>query len=146
MNEVFLIGRVVRHPEVKVINDTTCVINNTLAINRPFRDQNGQEVTDFIPFVVWNKLAEIMGKYCSKGDQIALSGRMQSRVYQGKDQKKVYVVECQVNKLTLLSGPVNQDKASKSEADFEENFTADEVQEINKVVEAIKTKTEVMSS
>lgn len=142
MNKVCFVGRLVRHPEVKELNENYCVLNNSLAINRPVRNQNGEEVTDFIPFVVWNRLARILEKYASKGDQIGLSGRMQSRTYEDKNHNKVYVVECLVTDLTLLAGPVNRKLDLDSQVNHQEEMTAKDSQEIVRVLSSIKEKRE----
>lgn len=142
LNQVCFVGRIVRHPEVKDLDENYCVLNNTLAISRPVRNQNGEEVTDFIPFVVWNRLAKIMEKYTSKGDQVGIAGRMQSRTYEDKNQKKVYVVECLVTDLTLLAGPVNRRLAEETQVNHQEEITAKDSQDIAQVLSSLKPNRE----
>lgn len=105
MNHVVLVGRIVREHELKTINDDHRVINNTLAINRRQRNKDGALIADFIPFVAWDHLADILDKYSIKGQRIAISGRMQSRHYQNNDGETVYTVECVVSEVTLLDRP-----------------------------------------
>ena len=62
-------------------------------------------MADFIPFVAWDHLADILDKYSIKGQRIAVSGRMQSRNYQNSDGETVYTVECVVSEITLLDRP-----------------------------------------
>lgn len=143
MNQVIFVGRLVRSLELKQINEGTTVLHNTIAINRPVRNQHGEEITDFIPFVVWNRLAEIMAKYCRKGDQIAIAGRMQSRSYEVKDQKTVYVVECVVTDLTLLSNPQRLSKEGQKKQKDEENMldlTFEDKNQIADMLSGIKEK------
>ncbi|WP_282920470.1 single-stranded DNA-binding protein [Ignavigranum ruoffiae] len=142
MNQVVFVGRLVRQPELKELAENLCVVNNCIAVHRPLRNQHGEEVTDFIPFVVWNRLAEILVKYCDKGDQIALSGRMQSRKYENKEKQTVYVVECLVTGLTLIAGPVNKAKNMTTDLCEEETFTSEEAEEFQKVISALKNKAE----
>lgn len=142
MNQVVFVGRLVRQPELKVLSEDLCVLNNCIAIHRPGRNQHGEEVTDFIPFVVWNGLAEILAKYCDKGDQIAIGGRMQSRKYDNKEKQTIYVVECLVTGLTLIAGPANKAKNTPADLCEEETFTSEEREEFQKVINAIKNKTE----
>ncbi|WP_080145437.1 single-stranded DNA-binding protein [Marinilactibacillus piezotolerans] len=101
MNQVALVGRIVREIELRDVGDEKIVLNNVIAIQRHYRTENGNEA-DFIPFVVWGKRAELIEEYCDKGDLIGLSGKMQSRSYQNTDQETVYVVEMLVNDVQLL--------------------------------------------
>ncbi|HJF17000.1 MAG TPA: single-stranded DNA-binding protein [Globicatella sulfidifaciens] len=105
MNHVVLVGRIVRDHDLKTVNDDHRVINNTLAINRRQRNKEGALMADFIPFVAWDHLADILDKYSIKGQRIAISGRMQSRNYQNSDGEIVYTVECVVSEITLLDRP-----------------------------------------
>lgn len=102
MNNVSFVGRLVGHVEVKELEADLRVVNNTIAINRYQLDRNGEEITDFIPFVAWNRHADLLKRFCQKGDQVAISGRMQSRSYTNKDEQKVYIVECVVSDVTLF--------------------------------------------
>lgn len=101
MNQVSLIGRIVRDIELRDVGDGKIVLNNVVAIQRHYRTENGNEA-DFIPFVVWGKRAELIEEYCNKGDLIGLSGKMQSRSYQNNELETVYVVELLVNEVQLL--------------------------------------------
>ena len=96
MNKVVFVGRVVRDVEVRQVGSNGRVVNNVIAIQRHHRDSNGNRATDFIPFVAWDHLAELMDRYCKKGDQISLAGRMQSRKYKNREEQDVYVIECLV--------------------------------------------------
>lgn len=102
MNKVVFVGRVVRDVEVRQVGSNGRVVNNVIAIQRHHRDSNGNRATDFIPFVAWDHLAELMDRYCKKGDQISLAGRMQSRKYKNREEQDVYVIECLVEELTLI--------------------------------------------
>lgn len=112
MNQVILIGRLTRAVELKEIGTNHFVVNNTLAISRNHRDNSGEIQSDFIPFIAWNRQAELLHKYCQKGQRIAISGRMQSRSYTNSENKQVYVVECLVNEITLLDR-LNSQKTKK---------------------------------
>lgn len=93
MNHVVLMGRLTKQPEVRYTSDNqTCVVNFTLAVNRRFVKE-GQQDVDFFNIVAWNKTAEFISKYFDKGQQIALHGRLQTRNYDDKDGKKVFVTE-----------------------------------------------------
>ncbi|MGX7092088.1 single-stranded DNA-binding protein [Hutsoniella sourekii] len=104
MNNVVLCGRIVREVELKSVGTGQArVINNTLAIDRPYVDRNGEKLTDFIPFVIWNRQADFMKERCQKGDLIVISGLMQSRSYENQQGQKVYVVECLVDQVSCPS-------------------------------------------
>lgn len=93
MNKVQLLGRLTRDPETRYTStNNTCVCSFTLAVNRRFK-QDGQPDADFINIVAWNKTAEFCSKYFTKGQQVAVCGRIQTRNYDDKDGKKVYVTE-----------------------------------------------------
>lgn len=111
MNQVTFLGRLVRPVELKQIDPDNGVVNNSLAISRKHRNQQGEVLTDFIPFVAWNRAARILSDYCKKGDLVGLCGRMQSRQYQDREGTTKYVIECVVNEVHLLPNkPAQGDK------------------------------------
>ena len=93
MNRVDLVGRLTRDPELRHTNSGRAVCQLSLAINRTFTNQNGEREADFINVVVWDKQAENVCKYVTKGRLVSVEGRLQSRSYDDKDGKKVYVTE-----------------------------------------------------
>ncbi len=93
MNKVMLLGRLTRDPEVRYTQaNNTLVCQFTLAVNRRFKSE-GQPDADFINIVAWGKTGEFCSKYFTKGQQVAVCGRIQTRNYDDKDGKKVYVTE-----------------------------------------------------
>ena len=72
MNKVILIGRLTRDPELRTISNGTSTTSFSLAVNRPFTNQNGEREADFINCVAWRKQAENIAKYCTKGTQVAV--------------------------------------------------------------------------
>lgn len=101
MNHVTLIGRLTKDPEVRYTQQGTPVGTFTLAVDRRVAEDKPKEA-DFIPCVVWNKTAEVVGNWCKKGKQIAVEGRIQVRSYDAKDGSKRYVTEVIVSELELL--------------------------------------------
>ena len=86
-------GRLTRDPEVRyTTNNNTLVCTFSLAVNRRFK-QEGQPDADFINIVAWAKTGEFCSKYFTKGQQVVVCGRLQTRSYDDKDGKKVYVTE-----------------------------------------------------
>ena len=93
MNKVILMGRLTKDPEVRyTTTNNTLVCGFTLAVNRRFAKE-GEQQADFINIVAWSKLGEFCSKYFTKGQQVAICGRIQTRNYDDKDGKKVYVTE-----------------------------------------------------
>ena len=92
MNKVILVGRLTRDPEVRYTQTGKVVATFTLAVDR-FTTQGGQREADFIPIVVWGKVAEICGNSLTKGQKVLVDGRLQVRSYDGKDGQKRWVTE-----------------------------------------------------
>ncbi len=103
MNKVILVGRLTRDPEVKNTTTGKAVATFTLAVDRRFKNKDGQKEADFVPIVVWGRQAEIVGQYLSKGSQIGVSGRLQVRSYDAQDGQRRYVTEVVADEVTFLS-------------------------------------------
>jgi len=102
MNRVVLIGRLTRDPDLRYPSSNIPVANFTIAVNRPFENQNGERVADFINIIVWRKQAENVKKYIGKGSLVAVEGRIQTRNYEGQDGKRVYVTEVVADSVQFL--------------------------------------------
>ena len=85
LNRVVLIGRLTRDPELRYTPNGIAVASFTLAVNRPWLNQQGEREADFIPIVVWRKQAENCANYINKGSLVAVDGRMQVRTYETKE-------------------------------------------------------------
>ena len=88
MNKVFLIGNLVRDPEVRATQSGISVCNFTVAVNRRFKKENGEQETDFLNVIAWRQSAELCGKYLAKGRKVAVTGSIQTRTYEAKDGSK----------------------------------------------------------
>ena len=93
MNTAFLLGRLVRDPEVRYTTTGKVCTQFTLAVDRPFTNQDGQREADFINVVIWGKTAELAGNSLQKGHRVLVRGRIQTRSYDAKDGSKRYVTE-----------------------------------------------------
>lgn len=102
MNNVNLIGRLTKAPELKQTASNTSVLTGTLAVNRAFKNQNGEREADFINIVAWRQTAEIIAKYCGKGSQIGIVGRIQTRNYENQQGQRVYLTEVVAEHVDLL--------------------------------------------
>lgn len=103
MNNVCLVGRLTKDPELRTIANGNMTTTVTVAINRPFTNQAGEREADFIQVVVWNRQAENLAKYCFKGSQVGVIGRIQTRSYDAQDGTKRYVTEVVAENVTFLS-------------------------------------------
>ena len=102
MNKVCLVGRLTKDPELRNTTTGRGVCQFSIAVNRTFTNQNGQREADFINCVVWDKQAENLAKYMHKGSLISVDGRIQTRNYDDKDGKRVYVTEILANNISFL--------------------------------------------
>mgnify|MGYP000971723629 CR=1 FL=1 len=103
MNRAILIGRLTKDPELRYTQSGIAVASLTLAVDRPFKNQQGDKETDFIPVVVWRKAAENCAQYLSKGSMAGVEGRMQVRSYEAQDGSKRYVTEVVADNVQFLS-------------------------------------------
>ncbi|MBM0064960.1 single-stranded DNA-binding protein [Alkalicoccobacillus gibsonii] len=110
MNSVSLVGRLTRDPELKYTPSGVAVATFTLAINRPFSNQQGDREADFVQCVVWKKPAENAANYLGKGSLIAVNGRIQTRSYDNNEGRRVYVTEVVAERISYL-----ESKGSRSE-------------------------------
>ena len=115
MNNVSLVGRLTKDVELKHTNSQTAVATGTLAVNRQFKSASGEKETDFINIVAWRKTAEILSNYTSKGSQIGITGRIQTRSYDGNDGKRVYVTEVVAETVMLLDGKSNNQQPQQKQ-------------------------------
>lgn len=102
MNHITLLGRLVKDPEIKYTQNEKCVAQFTLAVDRPFKNADGTKEADFIPVVVWNRAAELVGNSCVKGHRLLVEGRLQIRSYQAKDGTKKYITEVIANSVEFI--------------------------------------------
>ena len=94
MNKVILMGRLTRDPETRYTQTNNTVVSSfSLAVNRRFVRQGEERQADFINVVAWDRTGEFCSKYFKKGQQVGVIGRIQTRNYDDKDGKKVYVTE-----------------------------------------------------
>ncbi|WP_026701627.1 single-stranded DNA-binding protein [Salibacterium aidingense] len=119
INQVVVVGRMTRDPELRYTPNGVAVTNFNLAVNRPFTNQKGEREADFFSIVAWRKQAENLCSYVQKGDQIAVSGRLQSRSYMREDGGKQKVVEVVAETIQFLETKKNnssQGGSSQSQA------------------------------
>ena len=135
MNKVSIIGRFTRDPEIKYTTgeNATATARFSLAVNRRFKNKEGNYDADFINCVAFGKTAEFIEKYFTKGMAIGITGRIQTGSYTNKEGQKVYTTDVVVeetefveskNKGTSDNVPNNN---VNSNSDFEETISDDEM-------------------
>lgn len=101
INNVTLVGRLVAPPDLRKTPNGVSSLQGTLAVNRNFKNQNGEREADFINFQSWRGVADVIAQYCSKGSLIGITGRLQVRSYE-KNGERHYVTEVIAETVTLL--------------------------------------------
>lgn len=135
INNVVLVGRLTRDPELRTTGSGISVATFTLAVDRQFSNASGQRDADFINCVIWRKSAENFSNFTSKGSLVGIEGRIQTRSYDDKDGKRVYVTEVVVDNFSLLesrrerearqqNGGYNNGGYSNNNANGGNNFAA----------------------
>ena len=120
MNNVILIGRLTKEIEVRYTKNEIAVGNFTLAVNRDFKNAEGQYETDFINCTIYGTIAERMAEWTQKGDQLGAIGRIQTSTYEDKDGNKRYKTEIIVDKITFLNG-VKKKEQPEEENEFKDS-------------------------
>ncbi len=97
-----------KEPEMRYSQNGVAITRFTLAVERLFKDKDsGKREADFINCVVWKKTAENVANYCQKGTQVAVTGRIQTSNFYGRDGKRVYMTEVVCDNVRFLSTPNN---------------------------------------
>ena len=102
MNSVCLVGRMTRDAELKYTGNNIAVASFSLAVNRNFKDANGERETDFINCVIWRQQAENLANWAKKGALIGITGRIQTRSYENQQGQRVYVTEVVAENFQML--------------------------------------------
>ncbi len=109
LNQVVLVGRLTHDPEIKILEDGRKVADIALAVQRPFKNVDGQYDTDFIRITVWEGLATAIESYANKGVMIAVKGRLQCWKYELPDEKRLSMLEVVAERISYLSSPHRND-------------------------------------
>lgn len=93
INNVVLVGRITKDPEIRYTSSNIASCSFTLAVDRGFTSQSGERQSDFINCVAWRQSADFMSQYIKKGYMMGITGRIQTRSYQAQDGTTRYVTE-----------------------------------------------------
>lgn len=111
LNRVILIGRLTRDPELRYTPSGVAVTQFTLAVDRPFLNQQNEREADFIPIVTWRQLAETCANYLRKGRLTAVEGRIQVRSYDNSEGRRVWVTEVVADNVRFLESAAAREAA-----------------------------------
>lgn len=109
LNQIILVGRLVKTPEVIETASGKKMSYITLAIPRTFKNADGEYDTDFIDCVLWEVVAESTSEYCKQGDIVGVKGRVQSRMIEDEDGNSYKKMEVIADKITFLSSKKEED-------------------------------------
>ena len=104
INNVILVGRLTKDPEIRYTMDGQAVANVILAVDRNFKNNEGETPTDFINCTLWRKTAENTANYCRKGSILGVTGRIQTRHYENESGKKIYITEVLAESVKFMGG------------------------------------------
>lgn len=102
LNNVVLVGRLTKTPELRYTPNNQAVATFSLAVNRNFKGQDGKREADFINCVIWRQQAENLANWAKKGALIGITGRIQTRSYENQQGQRVYVTEVVADTFQLL--------------------------------------------
>jgi len=117
INRVVLLGRLTRDVDLKYTQSGTAVGSFSLAVQRPFKDANGERSSDFVNAIIWRKSAENFANFVHKGSLVGIEGRLQTRNYENNQGQRVYVTEVVVDNFSLLEKKGDSQNAQQQPAD-----------------------------
>lgn len=117
INRVVLLGRLTRDVDLKYTQSGTAVGSFSLAVQRPFKDANGERSSDFVNAIIWRKPAENFANFVHKGSLVGIEGRLQTRNYENNQGQRVYVTEVVVDNFSLLEKKGDSQNAQQQPVD-----------------------------
>lgn len=117
MNKWCGVGRLTKDPEIKLTSNQTKFCQFTLAVDRRFKDQNGQRQADFINCLAWRQTAEFIAKYFKKGNRIGVVGSIQTRSYDDQNGQKRFITEVVVDEAEFVESTNKADDTEKKETE-----------------------------
>ena len=124
MNSTCLVGRLTKDVELRYTPSNVAVTTFTLAVNRTFKNENGDREADFINCVMWRQQAEKLANWAKKGALIGITGRIQTRSYDNQQGQRVYVTEVVAEIFQLLESKGQQGNQTQQQApDFSRSVT-----------------------
>ncbi|AIF45027.1 single-stranded DNA-binding protein [Virgibacillus sp. SK37] len=128
LNRVVLVGRLTKDPDLRYTPNGVAVANFTIAVNRPFSNQQGNREADFINCVVWRRPAENLANFMKKGSMIGVDGRVQTRTFEGQDGKTVFVTEIVADSVQFLESKGSSQDRGQGASGFQQNRNQNQFQ------------------
>lgn len=119
INNVVLVGRTTKDPELRYTPSNVAVATFSLAVNRTFKDANGEREADFINCVIWRQQAEHLANWAKKGALIGITGRIQTRSYENQQGQRVYVTEVVAENFQMLESRNSQGNQQNQGSSFQ---------------------------
>lgn len=116
MNSVALVGNLTKDPENKKLPSGTSCCQFTVAVQRKYKNAQGQREADFIPCVAWKQTADLIYRYFTKGMRIGLTGAIQTRTYEAQDGQKKFVTEVIVDSVEFVTPRQQEGAPAQPEA------------------------------
>lgn len=125
INNVVLVGRTTKDPELRYTPSNVAVATFSLAVNRIFKDANGEREADFINCVIWRQSAENLANWAKKGALIGITGRIQTRSYENQQGQRVYVTEVVAENFQMLESRAAREGSSAKQGNTSGAFGSD---------------------
>lgn len=120
MNKIFLLGGLVRDPELNTTSNGKSVCKFSIGVKRKFENTEGQRESDYFNIVVWGTMGENCNKYLRKGSKVSIIGSVQTRTYDAKDGTKRYVTEVIAETVEFISSGTNKSGNTQSQTETPE--------------------------
>ena len=130
INNVVLVGRLTRDPELRYTPSNVAVATFSLAVNRNFKNQAGDREADFISCTMWRQQAENFANWCKKGNLVGITGRIQTRSYDNQQGQRIYVTEVVAESFQTLEKKDNSANQSSMENQMPPSFGASDPMDI----------------
>ncbi|MFZ0475757.1 MAG: single-stranded DNA-binding protein [Halobacillus sp.] len=123
LNRVVLVGRLTKDPDLRYTPNGVAVANFTIAVNRPFSNNQGGQDADFLNCVVWRRAAENLANFMNKGSLVGVDGRLQSRSFDNQEGKRVFVTEVVADSVQFLEskGSSSQGGSNRGGSGYQAN-------------------------
>lgn len=131
INNVVLVGRIVRDPELRYTPQNTAVATFTLAVNRRFKNAQGEREADFINCVIWRQPAENLANWAKKGALVGITGSIQVRNYENKEGQRVYVTEVLADNFQMIESNSNKTEKGKTKSNQDKDPFAGSPMEVS---------------
>lgn len=124
INRTILVGRLTKDLELRYTSGGKAVASGTIAVNRPFKGQNGENEADFIQIVIWVRPAENSANFVGKGSLVGIDGRIQTRSYDNNEGKRIYITEVVADSVQFLEPKKDKssNQVSSNPSDYDPNY------------------------